>query len=229
MDEGSTSSRRIEVWVNEVEDAWSRLGVPGRERRRLASDLERDLEESVQAGADLDDLLVEDSHTFARELALAGDVELSSRPGSPPETTRTLITTMVGGGIAGAIVTWYVIFPIGLTALARASDLSAILVLYPAAAACVVGGAVAAARWRFRDHAGSKSRRIVAASIGFVVGGLLGIGPTTALSAATGYTDQVTVVLLLTLVAASFCASGSWFALRLADRPGRSADAELAH
>lgn len=224
MAEDSASSHRIESWIDEVERAWTRLGVPGRERRRLSADLERDLEESVAVGADLDELLVEDTTTFARELALATEVELLATITRAPVTTWRLITTMIGGGIGGALLTWYVVFPVGLTALSEAPEIAAIVILYVAAAACVVAGALAAVRWRFRDDPASTPRRVIAAGVGFVVGGLLGIAPTVGLSAAAGYSDALTVVLLLTVVAGSFCAAGAWLALRVADHPRASAE-----
>ena len=61
----------VTSYVDEVERAWVRDGLPPRARRRLAHELEDSLHAALADGASLDEILASDPHTLATEIATA--------------------------------------------------------------------------------------------------------------------------------------------------------------
>lgn len=211
----SSDAKRLDAWVEEVELALDKLRIPARARRLLAVELQRDLEESWRAGADLNSLLDPDAMGFAQSLARANDLGPVTPPSAPKATLRSVITTALAGGVLGAFISWNLVYPVGSQMLPNAPLVGALILLHGTAATITVAAAVLAVRWRFRDQSSVVDRStLIHLGAGFLVGGLLSIPPIVAFAATTGYSSASIVVLAEATIAALFCAAGIALATR---------------
>lgn len=217
------SNEQIETWVGRVDANWRRQGVSAHQRRLLAGDLQRDLDEALSNGASVADLVQPDPVAFATEVARAQGIDLTQARPVPEVTIGNVIVTSVAGGVIGALLTWFVIFPIGLTAMPTMSDLFLVLSLYGSAAlvtlACVVGALV----WRFRGT-NLPSSLVVAVSSGFALGGLASVPVVIGFARTTNYSDAPLVVLIEASIAAGFCSLGIAGALGIRRRVNKETD-----
>lgn len=219
---------RIEAWIAAVDAEWCTLGVPPRDRRAWAVALEEDLDESADAGADVGDLLVDDVAGFAHDLALANGFQPVAEPrdradGTPSAPSGGLpraavIGAALVGGVLGACVAWWVVYPLGLQSLGEVSDLAAAVVLDTTAVVVTLVGVVAGVRCRLRGHpalgVGTDGRVV----LGVLAGGAVATGPVVLLSRATAYSTWSPVLLLEAGVVAACCAAG----IAVTTRSGRS-------
>lgn len=222
---------RADRWITEVEAEWQRRSVSRRDRRLLVADLQRDIEQAHTNGAKLDDLLDADVAGFAQELAEAHGVKVGPHQSAPEPTTGNLILTCLAGGIAGALIAWWLVLPVALSAMFSAEpvaasssssgwDIAAAVVIYAMLAAVCVGGAVGAVWWRFKRSLTSKTT-IVVVGAGFVLGGLLSVAPVVLFARTTGYSSSPLVVVLEAAIVAGFCAIAIALLLRVSQRRTR--------
>jgi hypothetical protein len=208
-------ARRVGAWVDQVERALDLGGVPARTRHRLTAELQRDIDSARAAGADVGDLLHDDIAGFARELAEANGVPLDSKPTGTPASLGNIILTAVGGGVVGALASWFVIYPAVIAAAGRASDFAMAFTFYSIGATLIVLCALAAVRWRFREIPTVNGYTLVKIGFGFTLGGLAGIIPTALFAAATGYSSAGIVVLVEAAMVGLFCAAGISIIMRI--------------
>jgi hypothetical protein len=214
------AAARIEAWLGRVEREWQRHHISARDRRLLAAELQRDVEDAVANGASLDALLHQDIAAFAHELAQAHGAQPTPLALPPDPTLRNLIATRLGGGVLGAIVSWYFVYPVIGHTMPDAPMVAALLFGHGLAAAITVASALGAVAWRFRESRPER-RTFVALGVGFVMGGLLSIAPVAGFARTTGYSSASVVVLVETALAAAFISAGIAVALRVAGRADR--------
>jgi hypothetical protein len=223
---------RVDRWISGVEEEWQRRSVSRRDRRLLVADLQRDIEQARANGASLDALLDADVAGFAQELAEAQGVKLGPQQPEPAPTTGNLILTCLAGGIVGALVVWWFVLPIGVSAMSSSDpapatsavgawEVAAVVLVYAMAAAVTVGCAVGAVWWRFGNALTSK-KEIIAVGAGFVLGGLVSVAPVVLFARLTGYSDSPFVVVLEAAIVAGFCAIAIAALLRVSRSVTRS-------
>lgn len=174
-------------------------------------------------------MLDADAAAFAQELAEAHGVKLGRHHPAPEPTTGNLILTCLAGGIVGALVAWWFVLPVGLSAMFSAEpvaassssssgwEIAAAVFIYAVLAAVCVGGAVGAVWWRFKGSLTSKST-IVVVGAGFVLGGLLSVTPVVLFARTTGYSSSPLVVVLEAAIVAGFCAMAIALLLRVSQK-----------
>jgi hypothetical protein len=190
-----TTDGGLRAWLDAVDARWGSTRVPRLTRHHLGRALEQDLREAVAAGAAGADLTATDPAEFADQLAAAHGRGDAPAGWSRPVTPALLATTTVGGAVAGALVVWFVVWPLLFARIETLSDSAAVAIAYPVAGVTVLLGSVIALRVRFGDAAGLR-QRVVPAVAGLVVGALLGLPATLAISAALDYPTQASYVVI---------------------------------
>ncbi len=217
---------RLIAWVNVIDYYWQRASLNKADRERLRDELMRDLESSLAGGASVESLTEADPAAFADELARADGAKTKPLRPDPVATKQALVTTMLGGAVAGFIVALALVYPLGIWTMDQtpANDNQQgwiALGLHVVAGALSVAGALAAAWWKFRFQVGTR-RTLVMMGASFALGGSVSIAPTVLFARATGYSGEFWVVSLEVAAVVGCCAAGAWLASCLVPSSGSS-------
>lgn len=123
--------RRLQEWVDQVAEHWESLGLPVVVRQRLRDELTLDLVSALASGATVGELLTPEPADFAAEVAQSAGAQtvVARSAGLPSEspragqlkchrpvarrrlTYRNLCATTLIGGVVGALLAWYFVYP----------------------------------------------------------------------------------------------------------------------
>jgi hypothetical protein len=212
---------RLREWLTIVDYYWQRARVPEADRRRMRTDLEADLLQSLAGGATVDDLVAVDPADFAADLADAADVP--ARPPAPdPELADvSLLATVLLGAALGAVLAMVTVYRYGLPVMDGWSlsyedqGLAAIALHAVAACVCVATTLVVVAL-RFRSRLREQLRSALAIiGLLFVLGGIVSIGPTVAFASTFDYSTSTDIVVTEVAIVLACCSLGVVVARRL--------------
>ncbi len=220
-------TRRVDAWLDRVEQALNRLGVPARTRRRLMADLQRDMESAGATGANLDELLPDDVVLFARDLADANGIRLEPQPIGLAATLRNMILAAVGGGVLGTVFSRFLLHSVLTQAMSQVPDIPEIQRFYGIGAALVVLCILAAVWLRLHERPMANKHTLVTFALAFTLGGLVGIFPSSLWAPSAGFSRAEIVLFIEAGVALLLCAAGLMLILRMT-RTNRSSRVGLA-
>jgi hypothetical protein len=220
----------ITAYVDTVEAGWRETGVPTRDRRRLAADLQAGLEAALGAGADLGDVLSADPQSLALEIAAAEGLQVTTPPRRKAEVNlRGLIKWGFGSAIAAAAFVWFVaLLPVTAAFYNDSSEraeLVSVVVIYAMCTVLVLcGTALGLARY-LRDVPGRRLT-VLTTTICMGLGGGAGVAVCVALARLTNYSDAPAVILTYVVVVGAFSSAGASLAWRLRPLAARSVQAD---
>ncbi len=205
---------KLQHWLNRVDERWRTTGVPTYERGRLRRELDRDVEEALQAGAAPGDLMATDPDEFADQVAVAHG-HAAAEPSGDPASPGSVVVTALLGALTGVVLVWFVVWPAMSVVAPTASDNAFVAIGYPLAVVTVLLCAAIALRMRF----GASIRTVILPSLaGLVAGCLLGLPATLLISQALDYPTNPVLVLFEAIPMIGLAILGIQVARRLAAR-----------
>lgn len=212
----------VTSYVDEVERAWVRDGLPPRARRRLAHELEDSLHAALADGASLDEILASDPHTLATEIATAeGLAPTLPNPDDHPNL-RGLVAWALGSATAMAAFVWF--FAINTIAnlvyddSSTSSLLVTLIIVYAICGALTLGAAARGMAHYLRSVENTRGTVALATAAMALTGGV-GVAVCVGIGRLTNYSSAPGVILIYILVVGTLMAAGIAAAWR--SRPPR--------
>ena len=206
----------VAAYVDRVEAAWVRGGLPSRVRRRLCVELEQDLSAALDAGAPAAEVLATDPAELAHDVAAAaGEHVVAAGSGV---SRLGLAVRGVAGSLVSVALVWFFVLPALADAIYPDTDggwvlVVALVVIYGMCLAVVLGGAALSMGTYLRettDWLPTTAR--ATAAMGAL--GVLGIPICTGIGALSDYSTAPVVVLLYLLIVGGLGGLGIFLAGR---------------
>ncbi len=200
----------VSAFVDEVETAWIRDGLPSRTRRRLAHELEDSLHAALADGATLEEVLAADARTLAAEIASAEGIAADSRAYDEPNL-RGLVAWAIGSATAMAAFIWFfALIPVGMIFYNESSTASLVVSLSLIYGICGVLTLGAAARGmaHYLREVENTRRTVVLATAAMGITGAVGVGICVGVARLTNYSSAPVVILFYVLIVGALMSAG---------------------
>lgn len=215
--------RAVTTYVDAVETAWMRDGLPSQTRRRLAHELEDSLHAALADGASLEEILMADAHTLATEIASAEGISPAAPDSNDKPNLRGLVAWALGSATAMAAFIWFFApIPIGSIFYNESSTSSLIVSLslvYGICGALTLGAAARGMTHYLRKVENTRGT-VALATTAMAITGAVGVGMCVGVGKLTNYSSAPAVILLYILIVGALMSAGIAAAWR--SRPPRT-------
>lgn len=203
--------QEIATYVDEVETAWLRAGLPSRTRRRLAHELEDSLHAALAEGASLEEVLGADAHTLAAEIASAEGVSPAASDSNSQPNLRGFVAWALGSATAMAAFVWFfALMPIADIFYNESSTSSLIIslsIVYGICGALTLGAAARGMTYYLRRVENTRGT-VALATTAMAIAGAVGVGMCVGIGRLTNYSSAPAVILIYVVVVGGLMAAG---------------------
>lgn len=202
----------VATYVDEVERAWNRYGLPSRTRRRLAHELEDSLHAALTDGAKLEEVLTVDANVLAAEIASAEGISPVAPHSGDQPNLRGLVAWALGAATAMAAFIWFfAINAIASLVYYDESTTSSLVVsltlVYGVCCALTLGAAAFGMAHYLRDVENTRGTVALATTAMALTGGV-GVAVCVGIGRLTNYSSAPAVILIYILVVGTLMVAG---------------------